>query len=367
MGETTRAEPCPTKELTEQDARNSQSYVDFFKRNNVRVVNMSWGGSVKGVEEQLELCNIGKTPAERKALAREYFADGFYPRGYAYDGSPFDRIFFDGFDGEEPASGAPVDVYNPTGAVMKAVLLNATVPTTSPAIMPNTSTGWGRPWLDGNLWFKDTMPGGDDSRRLRVFERPNAAGLETGDVNEYVIDHVEAGVEFRATLTWFDAEAAAGAASTLVNNLDLEVVGPDNTTYLGNQFSGSVSVAGGSPDAKDTVEQVRFAAPIEGRYVIRVKAASVPGVIGSHSLALSAVPVRRGSMTMTSPPRSWIRSSSPMRSGQASSEPCDAWGLAPMATNRSVRRTSGTGIDHMPPYIRWELTFFGHWSTTPGE
>jgi hypothetical protein len=38
-----------------------------------------------------------------------------------------------------------------------------------------------------------------------------------------------------------------------------------------------------------------------------------------------------------------------------------------MTTNRSVRRTSGTGMDHMPPYIRWELTFFGHWSTVPGE
>jgi subtilisin family serine protease len=34
---------------------------------------MSWGGSVKGVEEQLELCNIGKTPDDRKAIAREYF------------------------------------------------------------------------------------------------------------------------------------------------------------------------------------------------------------------------------------------------------------------------------------------------------
>lgn len=217
------------------------------------------------------------TVSGNAALAREYFADGFYPRGYAYDGLDIDRIFFDGFDDAAPAAGAPVDLYNPTGAVMKAVLLNATVPTTSPVAMPNTSTGWGRPWLDGNLWFKETMPGGDDSRRLRVFERPNAAGLETGDVNEYVIDHVEAGVEFRATLTWFDAEAAAGAVSTLVNNLDLEVVAPDNTTYLGNQFSGSISVAGGSADAKDTVEQVRFAAPVEGRYVIRVKAASVPG------------------------------------------------------------------------------------------
>jgi subtilisin family serine protease len=39
----------------------------------VRVVNMSWGGSVKGFEEQLELCNIGATADERKQIAREYF------------------------------------------------------------------------------------------------------------------------------------------------------------------------------------------------------------------------------------------------------------------------------------------------------
>ena len=66
-------DPCPTKELALRDARNAQAYVDFFKRNHVRVVNMSWGGSVKGVEEALEMCNIGKTPDERKAIARELF------------------------------------------------------------------------------------------------------------------------------------------------------------------------------------------------------------------------------------------------------------------------------------------------------
>jgi subtilisin family serine protease len=66
-------DPCPTRELAERDARNQQAYVDFFKRHGVRVVNMSWGGSVKGTEEQLELCNIGRTPDERKAIAREYF------------------------------------------------------------------------------------------------------------------------------------------------------------------------------------------------------------------------------------------------------------------------------------------------------
>jgi subtilisin family serine protease len=66
-------DPCPSRELAERDARNMQAYVDFFKRHHVRVVNMSWGGSVKGIEESLEQCSIGKTPEERKALAREYF------------------------------------------------------------------------------------------------------------------------------------------------------------------------------------------------------------------------------------------------------------------------------------------------------
>ncbi|HJU22583.1 MAG TPA: S8 family serine peptidase [Casimicrobiaceae bacterium] len=66
-------DPCPTKELALRDAKNQQAYVDFFKRHHVRVVNMSWGGSVKGEEEQLELCNIGNTPDERKKIAREYF------------------------------------------------------------------------------------------------------------------------------------------------------------------------------------------------------------------------------------------------------------------------------------------------------
>jgi hypothetical protein len=218
------------------------------------------------------------TIAGNVVLLRQYFAAGLYPRGFRNDGAPTDIVFADGFDGVTPIipGGDLLDIYNPTGAVMKAVLLNGTVQTTSPATFPNTGTGWGRPWLDSNLWFKNTMPGGDDSRRLRVFERTNAAGLETGDINEYTIENVGAGVEFRATLTWFDPEAAPGAVSTLVNNLDLEVVGPGGT-YLGNHFAGNVSTPGGTADAKDTVEQVRFTAPVAGSYTIRVKATAVPG------------------------------------------------------------------------------------------
>jgi len=216
--------------------------------------------------------------AGNAVLLREYFVDGFYPRGFRNEGTTADTIFDDGFEPIAlPGSTRFVDRLDPTGAVMKAVLLNGTVQTLTPSDWPNTGTGWGRPWLDANLWFRDTMPRGDDSRRLRIFERTNGAGLKTGEVNEYTIDNVAPGIEFRATLTWYDPAAPVGAASTLINNLDLEVVAPDGTTYLGNQFANGVSVAGGSADAKDTVEQVRFTAPVAGRYTLRVKATDVPG------------------------------------------------------------------------------------------
>ena len=192
-------------------------------------------------------------------LMRQFFADGFYPRG--------------------EKNGA--DAYNPSGMAMKAILLNGTnVNASAPAPdvgWPNAGTGHGRAWLDGNLWFKGTMAGGDDSRRLRLFERTNGAGLKTGQSNEYTIANVAPGIELRATLTWFDADAAPGAAATLINNLDLEVVGPGGQVYKGNVLSGGVSETGGSADAKDTVEQVRFTTPVAGSYTFRVKATSVPG------------------------------------------------------------------------------------------
>lgn len=66
-------DPCPSRELSEKTARSMKSYVDFLRKQKVRVANMSWGGSVGEYEKSLELCNIGKTPEERKTIAREYF------------------------------------------------------------------------------------------------------------------------------------------------------------------------------------------------------------------------------------------------------------------------------------------------------
>jgi subtilisin family serine protease len=69
-------DPCPTPELVEKEAKATQAYVDFMREHGVRVVNMSFGGSVGGLESALEQCGIGKTPDERKQIARNYFEVG---------------------------------------------------------------------------------------------------------------------------------------------------------------------------------------------------------------------------------------------------------------------------------------------------
>lgn len=73
FGHTLMPDPCPSRELSQRDAANAQSQVDFFKRHGVRVVNMSWGGSVGAIESELEQCGTVKSADERKALARELF------------------------------------------------------------------------------------------------------------------------------------------------------------------------------------------------------------------------------------------------------------------------------------------------------
>jgi hypothetical protein len=192
------------------------------------------------------------TIAGNTALVRQFFTEGFYPRG---------------------ARNAD-DALNPSGMAMKAVLLNGTRMLEN---FPSMNTGWGRAWLDGNLWFATTQAGGDDTRRMRLFERTNSAGLATGDNHSYTIANVGAGAELRATLTWYDLPGVPGAAASLVNNLDLEVTGPGGTVYRGNVFAAGASATGGAADAINTVEQVRLTAPAAGAYTFRVIGTAVPG------------------------------------------------------------------------------------------
>lgn len=65
----------PTVEQARKDCVAYQAAVDYFKQAGARVVNMSWGGSLKDVEDALEANGVGDAAA-RKKLAREIFDIG---------------------------------------------------------------------------------------------------------------------------------------------------------------------------------------------------------------------------------------------------------------------------------------------------
>jgi len=66
----------PTVEQATKDAAALTETIEYFKQNNVRAVNMSWGGSLKSIEDALEANNAGGTPDERKELARKIYTIG---------------------------------------------------------------------------------------------------------------------------------------------------------------------------------------------------------------------------------------------------------------------------------------------------
>ena len=120
-------DPCPSLELAEKDARNAQAYVNFIRKNGARVVNMSWGGSVKDVEDQLEQCGVGKSPDERKTLAAKIFGLGRDSLTKAFASAPDILFIAAAGNSNQDASFAeniPADIVLPNlmtvGAVDKA-------------------------------------------------------------------------------------------------------------------------------------------------------------------------------------------------------------------------------------------------------
>ena len=78
----------PTLEQARADAAMMREVGAYFRAHGVRAVNMSWGGSLRGIEEALEAHNAGGTAQQRKALAREIYDIGDAALREAISGSP---------------------------------------------------------------------------------------------------------------------------------------------------------------------------------------------------------------------------------------------------------------------------------------
>ncbi len=65
--------PAPTVEDAHKAAQMYRDIINYYKTNTVRVVNMSWVGTIRETERALEMNGIGETPGERAKLAREIY------------------------------------------------------------------------------------------------------------------------------------------------------------------------------------------------------------------------------------------------------------------------------------------------------
>jgi len=181
-------------------------------------------------------------------LARQFYTEGWYPSG----------------------SPTPADAFTPSGALLRATLLNGTDNMSGVAGYPSNREGWGHLILDEALAFAG------DARGMWLQDVRNADGLQTGESVDYPLDVHGAGEALAATLVFTDPPATVGAAAPIINNLDLELIAPDATSYKGNYFSGGWSAAGGSFDALNTVERVAIASPAPGQWTLRVHGTNVP-------------------------------------------------------------------------------------------
>ena len=158
----------------------------------------------------------------------------------------------------------------PSPALVKAALINSAAELDEnnggPGPIPNNDEGWGRITLTNLIGSS------------RVYEYVDQTSLlSTGQEYDQHLFVQNSDQPLKITLAYTDVAGFPGAIPALVNNLDLEVVGPDGTVYRGNQFTDGESTPNATgTDALNNVEGVQLSQPAPGNYLVRILAVNVP-------------------------------------------------------------------------------------------
>lgn len=194
------------------------------------------------------------------ALVRQYYLEGWYPTGTKTPGN---------------------SIEHPSGALVKATLLNATEPMETAPRYPSYRTGWGLVQLSKTLFFAE-----EGTRKLFVRDVGNATGLHKDESHTYLVTVKDDSRPLKITLAWSDYPATLPASLPLVNNLNLIVISPDRKRFFGNNFRDGISVEGGTPDNINNVEMVIRNQNLSGVWTITVSCEAANGRTGAQGYAL---------------------------------------------------------------------------------
>ena len=123
---------------------------------------------------------------------------------------------------------------SPSAALIKAALINS-AEDISPgqygigatqeipdSPVPDNVQGWGRLSLSDGVF--PTVP-------FDILFHDETTGLNTGGTKQYIINVTDSGAPLKINLTWTDYPGSPAAQGGLVNDLDLQVVGPSSTVF----------------------------------------------------------------------------------------------------------------------------------------
>jgi len=169
--------------------------------------------------------------------------------------------------------------HDPTAPLIKATLINGAVDLTPGQYRdefpdgsrddvirrPDVNQGWGRISLSSSLLY--ALP-------HTLLWEDHADGLQTGEWFDLPVTVTDDQHPLRVTLVWADYPGIEAAHGALVNDLDLQVIGPGGVIYRGNDVLDGV--LDGDVDRTNNVEAVDLALPSAGSYLVRVAAYNVP-------------------------------------------------------------------------------------------
>lgn len=185
------------------------------------------------------------------ALVSQYFREGYYPDGQRQNDKGV----------------------TPSGALIKAVLLNSTVDMTGHPGYPSNTEGWGLIRLDRTLFFD----GG--RRRLWVRDVRRDAGLRLAETRTYRFFVNDASEKLKITFVWTNKPPSEPIPQRpTVQPIRFEVEDPMGNLYLGNDFdvaSGVSKKAAASPPVPpDTINNVQMVVvdnPLTTNWTIRLR------------------------------------------------------------------------------------------------
>jgi hypothetical protein len=186
------------------------------------------------------------------AMVRQYFRRGFYPNGKPQR----DKI-----------------IPEPSGALIKAVLLNATVDMAGHPGYPTNTEGWGLIQLDRTLFFE----GGP--RKLLVHDVRRDVGLTTSEARSYHFFVENESEQLKITLVW-TGRPLTEASQLTPDPIRFDVEDSQGSFYLGNDFdvpnkvSRKRTTRPSSPaDIANNVQMVVVNNPVPGTWTIRLRPA----------------------------------------------------------------------------------------------